>query len=91
MLTPRSGTRIWLAAGVTDMRKSFDGLAARWAAASGCPSVTITSMRARRAAGVVIEHPFISKEAPRHKPEHRESTGPDLGLTRAAALRKDSR
>ncbi len=28
MLTPRSGTRIWLAAGVTDMRKSFDGLAA---------------------------------------------------------------
>jgi len=28
MLGPSPGTRIWLVAGVTDMRKSFDGLAA---------------------------------------------------------------
>ena len=28
MITPPLGTRIWLAAGVTDMRKGFDGLAA---------------------------------------------------------------
>jgi transposase len=28
MIGMPSGTRIWLAAGVTDMRKSFDGLAA---------------------------------------------------------------
>jgi transposase len=28
MITPPPGTRIWLAAGVTDMRKGFDGLAA---------------------------------------------------------------
>ena len=27
MITPPSGTRIWLAGGVTDMRKGFDGLA----------------------------------------------------------------
>ena len=27
MITPPSGTRVWLAAGVTDMRKGFDGLA----------------------------------------------------------------
>ena len=27
MITPPSGVRIWLAAGVTDMRKGFDGLA----------------------------------------------------------------
>ena len=27
MIGPPAGTRIWLAAGVTDMRKSFDGLA----------------------------------------------------------------
>ena len=27
MITPPAGTRIWLAAGVTDMRKGFDGLA----------------------------------------------------------------
>jgi len=28
MIGPVAGTRIWLAAGVTDMRKGFDGLAA---------------------------------------------------------------
>jgi transposase len=28
MITPPPGTRVWLAAGVTDMRKGFDGLAA---------------------------------------------------------------
>lgn len=28
MIQPPNGTRIWLAAGVTDMRKGFDGLAA---------------------------------------------------------------
>ncbi len=28
MIAPPSGTRIWLAAGVTDMRRGFDGLAA---------------------------------------------------------------
>lgn len=28
MIAPPSGTRIWLAVGVTDMRKGFDGLAA---------------------------------------------------------------
>jgi transposase len=27
MIAPPSGARIWLAAGVTDMRKGFDGLA----------------------------------------------------------------
>ena len=27
MITPPSGMRVWLAAGVTDMRKGFDGLA----------------------------------------------------------------
>jgi transposase len=27
MITPPSGARVWLAAGVTDMRKGFDGLA----------------------------------------------------------------
>ena len=27
MIGPVSGTRIWLAAGVTDMRRGFDGLA----------------------------------------------------------------
>jgi transposase len=27
MITPPPATRIWLAAGVTDMRKGFDGLA----------------------------------------------------------------
>ena len=27
MITPQSATRVWLAAGVTDMRKGFDGLA----------------------------------------------------------------
>ncbi len=26
MITPPSGARVWLAAGVTDMRKGFDGL-----------------------------------------------------------------
>jgi len=29
MLGPPPGTRIWLAAGVTDMRKGFDGLASQ--------------------------------------------------------------
>lgn len=29
MIAPPAGTRIWLAAGVTDMRYGFDGLAAR--------------------------------------------------------------
>jgi transposase len=29
MITLPAGTRIWLAAGVTDMRKGFDGLSAR--------------------------------------------------------------
>jgi transposase len=28
MITPGQGVRIWLAAGVTDMRRGFDGLAA---------------------------------------------------------------
>jgi transposase len=28
MITPGSGVRIWLAAGLTDMRRGFDGLAA---------------------------------------------------------------
>ena len=28
MITPAAGVRIWLAAGLTDMRKGFDGLAA---------------------------------------------------------------
>lgn len=28
MIAPPSGTRIWIAAGVTDMRRGFDGLAA---------------------------------------------------------------
>ena len=28
MIAPPAGTRIWLAAGVTDMRRGFDGLAA---------------------------------------------------------------
>lgn len=28
MIAPPSGVRVWLAAGVTDMRKGFDGLAA---------------------------------------------------------------
>ena len=28
MIGPPSNTRVWIAAGVTDMRKSFDGLAA---------------------------------------------------------------
>ena len=27
MITPPSGVRVWLAAGVTDMRKGFDGMA----------------------------------------------------------------
>jgi transposase len=27
MMTPPAGTRVWLAAGFTDMRKGFDGLA----------------------------------------------------------------
>jgi len=27
MITPPAGTRVWLAAGVTDMRNGFDGLA----------------------------------------------------------------
>jgi transposase len=27
MITPPSGVRVWLAAGMTDMRKGFDGLA----------------------------------------------------------------
>ena len=27
MITPPAGVRVWLAAGVTDMRKGFDGLA----------------------------------------------------------------
>ena len=27
MITPSAGTRIWLAAGTTDMRRGFDGLA----------------------------------------------------------------
>jgi transposase len=33
MITLPAGTRIWLAAGVTDMRKGFDGLAAQVQAA----------------------------------------------------------
>lgn len=28
MITPPTGTRVWLAAGITDMRKGMDGLAA---------------------------------------------------------------
>ena len=28
MITPGPGVRIWVAAGVTDMRRGFDGLAA---------------------------------------------------------------
>ena len=28
MIAPPRGVRVWLAAGVTDMRKGFDGLAA---------------------------------------------------------------
>ena len=28
LISPPSGTRIWIAAGVTDMRRGFDGLAA---------------------------------------------------------------
>jgi transposase len=28
MITPGPGVRIWIAAGVTDMRRGFDGLAA---------------------------------------------------------------
>ncbi|ATE62895.1 IS66 family insertion sequence element accessory protein TnpB [Thauera sinica] len=28
MIVPPSGTRIWIAAGITDMRRGFDGLAA---------------------------------------------------------------
>lgn len=28
MISPPAGTRIWIAAGVTDMRRGFDGLAA---------------------------------------------------------------
>jgi len=28
MISPPAGTRVWLAAGVTDMRKGMDGLAA---------------------------------------------------------------
>ena len=28
MIAPHAGTRIWIAAGVTDMRRGFDGLAA---------------------------------------------------------------
>jgi len=28
MIAPPAGTRIWIAAGVTDMRRGFDGLAA---------------------------------------------------------------
>jgi transposase len=28
MITPPSGTRIWIAAGVTDLRRGCDGLAA---------------------------------------------------------------
>ncbi|RQV00956.1 hypothetical protein DF039_37320 [Burkholderia cenocepacia] len=28
MIAPPSGTRVWLAAGVTDMRRGMDGLAA---------------------------------------------------------------
>jgi transposase len=28
MITPPPGTRIWIAAGVTDLRRGFDGLAA---------------------------------------------------------------
>ena len=28
MITPPAGVRVWLAAGVTDMRKGFDGLSA---------------------------------------------------------------
>ena len=28
MITPAAGVRIWLAAGLTDMRRGFDGLAA---------------------------------------------------------------
>ena len=29
MIEPRTGTRIWLAAGVTDLRRGFDGLSAQ--------------------------------------------------------------
>ena len=29
MISPPSGTRIWLVAGITDMRRGFDGLAAQ--------------------------------------------------------------
>jgi hypothetical protein len=29
MITPGAGVRIWLAAGVTDMRRGFDGLGKR--------------------------------------------------------------
>ena len=29
MIEPRAGTRIWLAAGVTDLRRGFDGLSAQ--------------------------------------------------------------
>lgn len=28
MIAPPAGTRIWIAAGVTDMRRGFDGFAA---------------------------------------------------------------
>lgn len=28
MIVPPAGTRIWIAAGITDMRRGFDGLAA---------------------------------------------------------------
>ena len=29
MIEPRTGTKIWIAAGVTDMRRGFDGLSAK--------------------------------------------------------------
>ena len=30
MITPAAGVRIWLAAGLTDMRRGFDGLGKRF-------------------------------------------------------------
>ena len=41
MIPVPTGARVWLAAGVTDMRKGFDGLAALAEGAQGLTSVEL--------------------------------------------------
>jgi hypothetical protein len=53
MITPPAGTRVWLAAGVTDMRKGFDGLPSINSLSAGVPSVP---MVIPSAADLTIKH-----------------------------------